>query len=646
MNGSDSVNHYQPDPPVPFLRNRYLLVGDLFLIIASVLGSFVLRLNLGPLLLDYVDQMAVMLALALVIKPLMYYAFGLYRRLWIYASIQEMQLIALAVTAASIALSISITIIQALEIFPGFSRMVLFIDWLLSILAVGGLRFSMRIVYENQLQASQKKRSEMRRVLIVGAGSAGALAAREMQRSAAHTNNKTLFHPVGFVDDDPNKQRHEIYGIPVLGTLKDIPQIANLHRIDEVIIAIPSAPGSTIRDVINICRKVGVSCRTIPGLTELIGGQVNVTRLREVEITDLLRRAPISIDNQRIEQILRGQRVLVTGAGGSIGSEICRQIAAWEPAELVLVGHGENSIFEHMLDLKEYAPKILFYPVIGDIRSLGRMRQIFLRHRPQVVFHAAAHKHVGLMEMNVEEAVTNNIVGTYNVIQAALTCGTERLVMISSDKAVRPSSVMGTTKRIAEMIVLAAAHSFQRHYTIVRFGNVLGSRGSIVPIFKRQIAKGGPVTITHPDMRRFFMTIPEAVHLVLQAFTMGQSGDAFVLKMGEQVRIVDLAEDLIRLSGFEPGKDIEIVYTGAKPGEKLSEELWDEGLSPTSSSHPDILRLPTEEPMQWADVERLVNNLSEMAEAGEVEKLETALRDAIPGDIGDTGSTPDLDAVI
>lgn len=632
----------QPELPKPFLRNRYLVAGDLFLIIAAVLGSFVLRLNLGPLLLAYLDQMAAMLVLAVLIKPVTYFLFGLYRRLWIYASIQEMKIIALAVTTASIALSISVTILQAFEFYPGFSRMVLFIDWLLSLLAVGGLRLSMRIVYENQQQSSGRKRSDVKSVLIVGAGSAGALAAREMQRSTDYTK----LQPVGFVDDNLSKLNHEIHGIKVVGTLKDIPRLVNQIKIDEVIIAIPSAPGSIIRNVIDICRTAGVPCRTIPGLTELIGGHVSVARLREVDIADLLRRAPVSTDTESVELSLSGQRVLVTGAGGSIGSELCRQIANWNPSELVLLGHGENSIFEQMLELKEIAPELLVYPVLGDIRNANRIRLIFERYRPQVVFHAAAHKHVGLMELNIEEAVTNNVLGTYNIIQAAVDAGIERLVMISSDKAVRPTSVMGATKRVAEQIVLAAAHHSGRQYTIVRFGNVLGSRGSIVPIFKRQIARGGPVTITHPDMRRFFMTIPEAVHLVLQAFSVGQSGDAFVLKMGEQVRILDLAEDLIRLSGLEPGKDIQIVFTGPKPGEKLSEELWDEGLSPVPSSHPDILRLQTEEPMDWQDVESLVQNLTELATAGRTASLEQALRDAIPGAIIHAGFPPDLNSVM
>ena len=633
------------DSTVPFLRNRYLLIGDLFLIVAAVLGSFVLRLNLGPLLLAYLDQMSVMLALALIIKPVIYYAFGLYRRLWIYASIQEMQVIALAVTTASILLSIGITIVQAFEIFPGFSRMVLFIDWLLSILAVGGLRISMRMIYENQRLANSKKRSDVRRVLIVGAGSAGAMAAREMQRSAAHASSQARLLPICFVDDDMNKQRHEIHNIPVVGTLQDIPTLVKQERIDEVIIAIPSAPGSIIRNVIDICRTAGVPCRTIPGLNELIGGQVNVTRLREVEITDLLRRNPVSIDTESVQKSLSGQRVLVTGAGGSIGSELCRQIAQWNPAELVLVGHGENSIFENVLALKEFTPEILIYPQLGDIRNPKRIHQIFERHKPQVVFHAAAHKHVGLMEVNIEEAVTNNIVGTYNVIQAAVHTGVDRLVMISTDKAVRPTSIMGATKHIAEKIVLAAAHHFDRQFTIVRFGNVLGSRGSIVPIFKRQIARGGPVTITHPEMRRFFMTIPEAVHLVLQAFSMGKTGDAFILKMGEQVRILDLAEDLIRLSGLEPGKDIQIVFTGAKAGEKLSEQLWEEGGSALPSSHPEIQRLPVEEPLSWEMVDELVQNLTYLAEAGRATSLEQVLRDEIPGAVIHGGPPPDIGSV-
>lgn len=610
--------------------NRYIFLGDLFLIIASVLGSFVLRLNLGPLLVDHFTRAMVMLGLALIIKPIIYYAFGLYRRLWIYASIQEMKLIAIAVTLASILISIIITILQAFQVFPGFSRSVLFIDWLLSLIAVGGLRFAARIALENQSNPSSLNQ-KTRRVLIVGAGDAGVLALRELQKSSRISPDGTNLVPVCFVDDDPVKIKQEIHGVPVVGELAALPQVIKKYKIDEVVIAMPSAPGQVIRNVTNLCLSQGVPFRTIPSLPELIGGKVSVNRLREVEISDLLRREPIHIDDQLIGQTLKDRRILITGAGGSIGSELCRQIARWEPAEMILIGHGENSIFEILLELNESYPQTPVYAVIGDIRNIDRMRQVFERHQPQVLFHAAAHKHVTLMEMNIEEAVTNNILGTQVLVELAIETPVERMVMISSDKAVYPSSIMGATKRVAELIVMDAARKSGKSFSVVRFGNVLGSRGSIVPLFKRQIASGGPITITHPDMKRYFMTIPEAVHLVLQASAMGAGTETFVLRMGEQVRIVELAEDLIRLSGLEPGKDVEIIFTGAKPGEKLSEQLWETDAIVRETTHPDIIQVEEDNLCEPNELTQAVDTLIADAQQGKAYEIEVLLRKMIPG---------------
>ncbi|MBK8822048.1 MAG: polysaccharide biosynthesis protein [Anaerolineales bacterium] len=333
-------------------------------------------------------------------------------------------------------------------------------------------------------------------------------------------------------------------------------------------------------------------------------------RLREVDITDLLRREPIRVNDEKVGLTLEGKRVLVTGAGGSIGRELSRQIARRNPAELVLLGHGENSIFEILLELQSNYPNLKLVPVIADIRNAQRIDSVFKTHQPQIVFHAAAHKHVSLMEANPVEAITNNVIGTRNLVQAALDHNIERFVLISTDKAVRPSSIYGATKRLAEMIVLDAAHQHKRAFTVVRFGNVLGSRGSIIPIFKNQIANGGPVTITHPDMVRFFMTIPEAVYLVLQASSMQNGGEVFVLNMGQPVRILDLAEDLIKLSGLEPNKDIEITFTGIRPGEKLAEELWDEGTPLMQTPHPDIFRLDQDASFLIPNLPQAIEQLS------------------------------------
>jgi FlaA1/EpsC-like NDP-sugar epimerase len=379
----------------------------------------------------------------------------------------------------------------------------------------------------------------------------------------------------------------------------------------------------------------------MPGLFELIGGNVSVNRLREVDITDLLRREPARIQDQLVGEALTGKRVLVTGAGGSIGREICRQIAHWGPQMLVLLGHGENSIFEAILELREDFPTLPVQLVIADIRDKPRIQSVFADFRPQVVFHAAAHKHVPLMESNIEDAITNNIIGTKNIVQAASAIAAERLVLISTDKAVRPANVMGATKRIAEMIVLEAAHRTGRAYSVVRFGNVLGSRGSVVPLFKQQIAHGGPVTVTHPEMKRYFMTIPEAVHLVLQAAAMGQGGEVFMLNMGQQVRILDLAEDLIRLSGLEPGKDVEIVFTGIRPGEKLSEDLWGDGMDYKKTAHPEIFRAEAEEAILPDDLDRLVEELHHLAREGETSAILHLLDETIPD--GNLQAAPPLD---
>jgi FlaA1/EpsC-like NDP-sugar epimerase len=383
----------------------------------------------------------------------------------------------------------------------------------------------------------------------------------------------------------------------------------------------------------------------MPGIYELLGGKVSVSRLREVDITDLLRREPARIQEDKIGKELSGRTILVTGAGGSIGRELCRQIARWGPSELIMLGHGENSIFEALIELHESFPSLPIRPVIADVRELPRLQAIFSRYRPQVVFHAAAHKHVPLMEVNIEDAVTNNILGTRNLVETALAWDVERLVMISTDKAIRPANVMGATKRMAEMIVLNAAGRSGRPYCVVRFGNVLGSRGSVVPLFKRQIARGGPVTVTHPDMKRYFMTIPEAVHLVLQAASMGEGGETFVLNMGQQIRILDLAEDLIRLSGLEPGKDIEIVFTGVRSGEKLSEDLWENDTCFRPTSHPEIYRVECPEALHGDALYKSVDELVHLAYEGESQAVLNLLDELIPGAKVRTLPLPEMTAI-
>ena len=455
----------------PNIRNRYILVIDLLLIIVSVFGSYVLRFELGDLFFQYLPSAYWMIMVALVIKPLVYYFFGIYRRMWVYASVRELVLIVSAVTTASIIVSLTMVGLVSLGLFQ-VPRSVFVLDWIISILAVGGSRFSLRVLSENQSTAGSQflKGSVIKRILIVGAGDAGALVVRELQK-----NPQINLMPVGFLDDNPNKLKQQIHGVPVIGTITDLAKTLDSHRIDEVVIAIPSAAGRVVRLVADICRLKNVPFRTMPGIYELLGGKVSVSRLREVDITDLLRRQPAHMQDELIGGALSGKKILVTGAGGSIGKELCRQIARWGPSELILLGHGENSIFESVLDLKESFSSLSITPIIADIRDLPRIESIFARHRPEVVFHAAAHKHVPLMELNVEEAITNNVLGTYNLVNVAQKYDVQRLVMISTDKAIQPVNVMGATKRLAEMIVLDAAKKSGKAYCVVRFGNVLGS---------------------------------------------------------------------------------------------------------------------------------------------------------------------------
>jgi len=629
--------------PLLQIRNRSLLLADLFMIVMSVLASFALRLDVGPVFSFYLPSALTMVVIALLIKPVVYYFFGLYRRYWVYASVRELRLIFLATLTASAAVGVLVVLVRSLGGFSvGFPRSVIGIDWLLSLFSVGGLRIVIRLLAESG-QISQKADggSGRRRVVIAGAGDAGVLVLREMQR-----NPQLHMVPVAFVDDDPEKKGMEIHGIKVMGGLGIVNEVVERTVADEVVIAIPTAPGHIVRLLTDECRAKGIPFRTMPGIYELIGGKVSVSRLREVDIDDLLRREPAALDDEAVGRTLTGRRVLITGAGGSIGLELCRQVARWNPAQLILLGHGENSIFEALLELREDNQSLPILPIIADVRDVDRIHDIFSDLRPEVIFHAAAHKHVSLMEINVEEAVTNNVLGTKNVIEAAIASGTERLVLISTDKAVTPKSVMGATKRVAEMIVRDAAGRTGRNFVTVRFGNVLGSRGSIVPIFRRQIASGGPITITHPEMRRFFMTIPESVHLVLQAASMGSGGDLFVLKMGEQIRIVDLAEDLIRLSGLEPGKDIKIQYTGIRPGEKLSEALWDDGFLYSDTTHPDIVRVDENGDMDRTTLEAMIDELVRLAEEGDSTAIVGLLSERVPGSLLGLIPPPDLTSVL
>ena len=441
------------------------------------------------------------------------------------------------------------------------------------------------------------------------------------------------YDPVGLVDDDPTKHGLQIMGCCVLGSTGAIPRLAREHDVERLLIAMPSASGQIIRRISELAFEAELETFTLPGVTALLAGNVSVTRMRAIRVEDLLRREPVDIDRQQVDALLRGRRVLVTGGGGSIGGELCRQVALCQPASLIILGHGENSVYQIAGELRNAHPDLPLSLVIGDIRDAHRLDQVFAIHRPEIVLHAAAHKHVPLMEANMPDAVTNNVLGTRNLVEQALAHDVPRLVMISTDKAVNPTSVMGVTKRVAELIVQDAARRSGRAFCAVRFGNVLGSRGSVVPLFEEQIAAGGPVTVTDPEVRRYFMTIPEAVQLVLQTAAFGQGGEIFVLDMGEPIRMIDMAEDMIALAGLRPHEDIQIDFIGLRPGEKLFEELsiHDEGHVP--SPHQKIFALRSERAHgdgHSKELHEQVAKLIAAAQSGDLDGLQSLLHNLVP----------------
>lgn len=513
------------------------------------------------------DALPALAALLIGTKLVFYVHLGLYRQSWVHVTLRDVRRISLVMMAVGLFATLPLV----LGFANGIPRSLALLDALFSVGLMAAARATARLAHEEGL-TRRAAAGDRRRVLIVGAGEAGSLIARELRR-----HPETGLLPVGFLDDDPGKVGQHIITVPVLGTLDDLEKVLHSRPVDEVLIAMPSADGRSVRSIIERINDTGlnVKSRIFPGVFELLSGRVNIQRIRNVEIEDLLRREPVRLDTEAILGYLRGKTVMITGAGGSIGSELVRQICRFEPKELILFGHGENSIYQLERELDRDWPEVTYRSVIGAIQNAPRLEYIFRRYGPQVIFHTAAHKHVPLMESNPEEAVFNNIIGSRNLVQLALRYGVSHFVNISTDKAVNPTSVMGASKRMVEYIVQDAARRAgpDQTFVSVRFGNVLGSRGSVIPVFKRQIRAGGPVTVTHPDMVRYFMTIPEAAQLVLQASGNGRNGEIYILDMGEPVRIVDLARDLIRLSGLEPDVDIPIEFSGIRPGEKLYEEL-------------------------------------------------------------------------
>ena len=620
----------------PVLRNRVFLAGDL--IGWTILPGLALSLRLESFqsLGGYVAQLVGFTAIAIICKFLSLWYFGIYRRYWRYASIDELMLITAGVIVAGVAAAAAYWSLGWTPLLDGQSlpRSVPIIDTAFTLLFVGGTRFSVRVV--RRLRQRLRGRPAGRPVLIIGAGDAGTMIARELQE-----NPQLKLEPIGFIDDDPFKRNRTILGLRILGAREDIPEVVRGHSRCTAIIAMPKVAGREIREIREICDEIGLEVKTMPGMYDIIAGKVQVSQLRDVQIEDLLRREPVEIDQGAVEEFVKGRTVLVTGAGGSIGSEICRQVARLGASEIVLLGHGENSIFDIHNELIAAPYDARVVPIIADIRDKHRIATVFESWSPEVVFHAAAHKHVPLMELNPSEAVTNNVGGTLNVTGAAERSGVSNFVLVSTDKAVNPANIMGATKLLAEAIVRDAAARSSGAFVVVRFGNVLASRGSVVPLFRRQIAQGGPVTVTHPDMTRYFMTIPEAVQLVLQAAALGEGGEIFVLDMGEPVKIVDLARDLIELSGFEVGKDVEIAYTGLRPGEKLFEELFNAAEEYERTEHGKIFvaRNGVTSSSAFDGISKLVA----AADEGKTDEMRECLAGLLPHlgwDISSTGGLP------
>jgi FlaA1/EpsC-like NDP-sugar epimerase len=617
------------------LRNRHFLAIDALAFLLTPLLALVLRMD-GNVPLDrYGGSLIVVTVAFLLVKMVVFYRGGLYSRFWRYAGLDELARIALVgVVALLIQTGLFLLVLQPNGLVGrDFPRSIPIIEGLLALLVAGTLRYSVPLTARLGQQRSPKP--DAKRVLVAGAGSAGVMMVVEMQR-----NRDVGMWPVAFVDDAPDKQKMNIKGVPVLGQCKDIARVAEVTGAHEIVIAMPTAPGKVIRNIVRLCEEAKIQTKIMPGMYELLGGRVSIKQLRDVDIEDLLRREPIQMDIAAVADLLRGKRVLVTGGGGSIGSELCRQVLRFDPQSLVILGHGENSVFhvhQELLRFQEWTHargqgeiSTIIHSVIADIRFPDRIHRTFEEYRPEVVFHSAAHKHVPLMEMNPSEAITNNVLGTRILLDASEAVGVEHFVMISTDKAVNPSSVMGATKRVAEMLVHQAAMRNGRAYVAVRFGNVLGSRGSVVETFKEQILAGGPVTVTHPQMMRYFMTIPEAVQLVLQAAALGEGGEIFMFDMGEPVKILDLAQDIIELSGLTVGHDIDIVFTSIRPGEKLSEELWlaDEGYQ--STQHEKIRVVCQVTDMLPERLERAVTSLIAAAQTDDQRRMMVGLRKLVP----------------
>lgn len=575
------------------LRNRHFIMIDLFICLIAPFLTLFLRLD-GKIDFEVYGQGLLFTTIIFaIIKLSVFFIFDLYRRYWQTASIDEMaRLIYIGVNAILIQ-SILFIILRSFSSLP-FNNLPYsfpFMEGVIAMILVSSVRFSVRL-FQRVGEIHSMADSYGAYVFILGAGAAGVSVVQELQRS-----NQLQMTPVAFLDDDPDKLNLRIRGIPVIGKISDLPETSKRFQIKRVILAIPTATGKKIREIIDIASKNRIETFTVPSINDILSGKVGITNFRKIQVEDLLRRKPVTIDVFEVTKFLSNRVILITGGGGSIGSELCRQILKANPNKIIIVGHGENSVFEIGEELKyikqiSLGRKVLNTNIISriaDIKDKKRLDTIFAEFKPDIIFHAAAHKHVPLMEENPSEVITNNLLGTRNLVECSVKHKVSSFVLISSDKAVNSTNLMGVSKRVAEMIILKAAKEHQLNFKAVRFGNVLGSRGSVIGTFRKQLERGGPITITHPDIKRYFMTIPEAVQLVLQASVLGKGGEIFVLDMGEPVKIIDLAKDVIRLAGLDEGIDIDIETTGLRPGEKMFEELFINGEDYLKTIHEKIL---------------------------------------------------------
>lgn len=600
-----------------------LYLYDIILVTVFLYFALLLRFDF-KIPSEYIVFFKVSIVPVILIVLLCNKIFHLYDFVWRYASIDELISIIYSVSLSNVIFIVYSYLINyklVKLIHYRFPATVHIIFWVLCICTLGGMRFIYRIIGRNEAVGECKDTSS--KVLIIGAGDAGAMLIKEVKK-----HNILNYDIVGLVDDDLSKIGQVINGIKIIGTRNDILKICDEHKVEEIFITIPSAPFQERKEIYNICKKTGCKLKTLPGIYEIITGDVNISQLRDVDINDLLGRAPVSLNNENINMYINNKVVLVTGGGGSIGSELCRQIVKFNPKKLLILDIYENNAYDLQIELKHKYPELDLDVIIASIRDFNRLKSIFEQYKPYVVFHAAAHKHVPLMEANPSEAIKNNIIGTYNLVKCSDMYKVKKFVQISTDKAVNPTNVMGATKRFCEKIIQAFDKESETEYVAVRFGNVLGSNGSVVPLFKKQIMQGGPVTVTHPDINRFFMTIPEAAQLVIQAGAMANGGEIFVLDMGEAVKIVDLARDLIRLSGLKPDLDIKIEYTGLRPGEKLYEELLMDEVALTSTEHEKIF---IEKPMEFDRnyIEKSIEEFNDAIQKNR-EKIIEVLKEKVP----------------